>query len=112
MNENLPVFCIVFLLLTIACAAGSGPPPAAEAGNSKNGSAAAVCEVHGILLLEEVAAPAPLTVEFEPEFEEAMRTLFPNLGLAYAIDCPGLDSVIIQYCPECRAANRMWIEEH
>ena len=72
----------------------------------------ALCEVHGDELLEETVVPASLTVEFETEYQNAMEALFPNLGVAFAIDFPDQDSVLVEFCPACREANRIWLEEN
>ncbi len=95
-------------LLILLSSCGESPPTERE----DHFMGIAFCEVHGDELLEETVLPAPLTVEFEIEYQDAMEALFPNLGLAFAIDYPDQDSVVVEYCPACREANRLWLKEH
>lgn len=96
-------------LCMIAFSACSGQPRAVS---EEIGSTVIVCEVHGVELLEETVMPAPLTVEFDPYYEQAVRTHFPNLGLAFAMDHSESDSAVVLYCPQCREANGKWIQEN
>ena len=98
----------MLVLLSLMSVCGQSSPPDERDSESRRG----ICEVHGTALLQETVAPVDMTVEFEIEYHRIMQSQFPNLGLAFAIDHPGEDSVVVEYCPECREANRLWVEEY
>ena len=68
------------------------------------------CEVHGVPLLEAKQDAMPrLTVSWEPEYEKARSSLFPNLGTApFGIDDTNVKWALVRYCPRCREENRKW----
>lgn len=103
-------FHLILLLVLPILVSSCGESPQTEREDGFMGIA--LCDVHGDELLEETVVPAALTVEFEIEYQNAMEALFPNLGLAFAIDYPDQDSVLVEFCPACREANRLWLEEN
>lgn len=107
MSEGFPM--VLLLCLASLCGQSTGP---VEIESSMELTSPGVCEVHGAQMIREKVMAVPITVEYEIAYQQAMQSQFPNQGLAFASDYPGLDSVWVEYCPECREANRLWIEEN
>ncbi len=72
------------------------------------------CEIHQVDLLEETRDEIRMTISWAPDFEKAMKSQFPHLGLAEGIeDTSGkYVKVKVRYCSLCREARNKWIKEH
>ena len=72
------------------------------------------CEIHQVDLLEETRDDVRMTISWTPDFEKAMKSRFPHLGLAEGnaatSGIPG--KVKVRYCPRCREARNQWVREH
>jgi hypothetical protein len=64
-------------------------------------------------MLEDKQAAMPgFSVSYSLNYYEAERSQFPNTSTPpFGIDDPSVKWALVRYCPECRKARGLWLEE-